>query len=100
MVKRFPHTAIITYGTEGSMVNGEWVEGKTETVEITGRFDPVDTNDVIRINAAGNEVIVRGEFYTSAKKIDGATTLEVPELGIKRNIICWWPWQSHNIISV
>lgn len=100
MVKRFPHTAIITCGTEGGMVNGEWVEGKTETKEITGRFDPVDTDHVIRINSQGNEVIVKGEFYTPEKKIEGATTLEVPELGIERNIICWWPWQSHNVISV
>ncbi|SFK99668.1 hypothetical protein SAMN05216357_11071 [Porphyromonadaceae bacterium KH3CP3RA] len=100
MVKRFPHTAIVTYGTEGGMVNGEWVEGKTETVEITGRFDPVSTNNVIRINDQGNEVIVRGEFYTPIRKIEGATILEVPELGIKRNIICWWPFQSHNVISV
>lgn len=100
MVKRYPHKAIVTYGTEGGLVNGEWVEGKTETIEIVGRFDPVDTSDVIRVNAQGNEVIVRGEFYTQRKKIEGATILEVPELGIKRNIICWFPWQSHNVISV
>lgn len=100
MVKRFPHKALITVETEGRLVNGEWVEGGTDTVEITGRFDPVDTDDVIRVNAAGNEVIVRGEFYTPARKIEGATILEVPKLGIKRNIICWFPWQSHNVISV
>lgn len=100
MVKRFPHKALVTIETEGGLVNGEWVEGKTETVEIIGRFDPVSTNDIIRINAQGNEVIVRGEFYTPARKIEGATILEVPELEIRRNIICWWPFQSHNVISV
>ncbi len=100
MVKRFSHKAIVTYGTEGGVVNGEWVEGKTETVEIIGRFDPIDTNDVIRENPQGKEEIVRGEFYTPVKKIEGAMILEVPELGIKRNIICWWPFQSHNVISV
>lgn len=100
MVKRFRHKALVTVEIAGHLENGEWVEGSTDTVEITGRFDPVDTSDVIRVNAAGNEVIVRGEFYTPIKKMEGATILEVPELGIKRNIICWFPWQSHNVISV
>lgn len=100
MVKRFSHTAIITIETQGELVNGEWVEGGKETVKIIGRFEPVDTNNVIRVNAQGNEVIVHGEFYTQHKKIEGATSIEVPELGIKRNIICWWPYQSHNVISV
>lgn len=100
MVKRYPHIATITGETGGSLVNGEWVEGAPFSVEITGRFDPVDTNYVIRTNTAGDEITVRGEFYTPVKKIEGATILEVPELGIKRNIICWYSWQSHNVISV
>lgn len=100
MVKRYPHIAIVTVETEGGLVDGEWKEGDTDTVEIIGRFDPVDTSDVIRVNAAGNETIVRGEFYTPVQRIEGATMLEVPELGIRRTIICWWPYQSHSLISV
>lgn len=100
MVKRYPHTAIITGETGGSMVNGEWVEGVPVTIEIIGRYDPVSTNNVIRQNALGDEIIVRGEFYTEHYRIEGATTLEVPELGIKRPIICWWSYQTHNVISV
>lgn len=100
MVKRYPHTAKITIQTPGQIINGEWVEGSAQVIEIAGRYDPVNTNDVIRVNSAGNEVIVRGEFYTSHEKIDGAVSLEIAELGINRTIICWWPYQSHSVISV
>ena len=100
MVKRYPHIAIITGESGGSMINGEWVEGTRFTVEIDGRYDPVNTSNVIRVNALGNEVIVRGEFYTQHPRIKGALTLEVPALGIKRQIICWWEYQTHNVISV
>lgn len=100
MVKRYPHTALVTVETDGGLVNGEWVEGKTEDVEIIGRFDPTSTDNIIRLNSMGNEVIVRGEFYTPRKKIEGATKLVIPEMGVSRNIICWHNWQTHNVISV
>jgi hypothetical protein len=100
MVKRYPHTAIVTIITDGGLVNGEWVDGTDSTVEIQGRFDPVDTNDVIRTNPQGNEQIVRGEFYTKRKKAACAVSLEIAELGIKRDIICWWNYQTHSVISV
>lgn len=100
MVKRYPHTAKITVKTDGQLVDGEWVEGSTQVIEIAGRYDPVNTNDVIRENSAGNEVIVRGEFYTNSKRIKGAVSLEIAELGINRTIICWWPYQIHSVISV
>ncbi len=100
MVKRYPHTAIITIKTDGSVVNGEWVEGGTQTVEVVGRYDPVSTNNVIRQNANGAEVVVNAEFYTQSEKIIGAVSIEIASLGIKRNIICWWPYQTHSVISV
>ena len=100
MVKRYPHTAIITIKTDGSVVNGEWVEGGTQTVEVVGRYDPVSTNNVIRQNANGDEVAVNAEFYTQHEKIEGSVSLEIVSLGIKRNIICWWPYQTHSVISV
>lgn len=100
MVKRYPHTAIITLETGGGLVNGEWVEGAKSTIQVKGRFDPVNNSDVIRINSQGDEIIVRGEFYTQSKSVSGATILEVPELGIKRDIICWWDFQTHSVISI
>lgn len=97
---RHPHIAKITVQTKGAIINGEWEDGAKLVYSVKGRYDPLDTNDVIRINEQGNEVVIRGEFYTKQKKIDGAVTLEVPELGIKRNIICWWDYQTHSVISV
>lgn len=100
MVRRHPHIAVITIKTEGVLVDGEWVEGGTEIVEIAGRYDPLNTSNVIRQNENGDEVVVRGEFYTQHEKIVGAVSLEIRSLSIKRNIICWWPFQTHNVISV
>jgi len=100
MVKRYPHKAIITIQTPGQLVDGEWVDGSDQVIEIEGRYDPISTNNVIRMNSAGNEVIIRGEFYTSHKKIDGVISIEIAELGIKRTVVCWWSYQSHSVISV
>jgi hypothetical protein len=100
MVKRYPHTAIIHIKTGGILFNGKWVDGVESIIEINGRFDPIDTNNVIRVNSQGNEKIVQGEFYTKHKKMDGAVSLEVAELGIKRDVICWWDFQTHSVISV
>lgn len=100
MVKRYPHTAKIKVQMPGQLVNGEWIEGSDQVIEIAGRYDPVNTNNVIRQNSAGDEVIVRGEFYTKHEKIDGAVSIEIAELGINRTIICWWPYQSHSVVSV
>lgn len=100
MVKRYPHTAIITIKTEGVLVDGEWVEGGTQIVEVDGRYDPLSTNNVIRQNANGDEIVVHAEFYTQHVNVAGAVSLEIASLGIKRNIICWWPYQTHSVISV
>lgn len=100
MVKRYPHKAIVTIESEGGIVNGEWVEGTTTTVEVVGRFDPVDTDNIIRENSQGAQVVVKGEFFTQHKKLDDAVKIEIAELGIKRDVICWWQYQSHSVISV
>lgn len=102
MVKRHPHIAIVTIMTGGSVVNGEWVEGSTHTVDIVGRYDIVSNlnGDVVRENANGDEMKVKGEFYTQHEKIVGAISLEIASLGIKKNIICWLDYQTHSVISV
>lgn len=100
MVKRYPHKAVLTIESGGEVVNGEWSDGTTTTVEVAGRFDPVDTNNIIRENSQGDQVIVKGEFYTQHKKLENVTRIEIAELGIKYNVICWWQYQSHSVISV
>ena len=41
MVKRYPHTAIVTIEANGHLVNGEWVPGKPVEISVPGRYDPV-----------------------------------------------------------
>ena len=96
---RYPHSAKIIVET-GTVVSGAWVPGTPSESQITGRYEIVSTNNIIRINAAGNEVIVKGEFFTKDQPIAGATKLEIESLGVSKPIICWSEHQSHSVISV
>lgn len=101
MVKRNAHIATVTTISGGSVVNGEWVEGKPSTSEVKGHYDPVNNSrSVLKKNTVGNEVEVHGEFYTRAKVIPGATHLLIASIGIDVNIISWEQYQSHSIIFV
>ena len=56
MVKRYPHTAIVTIEANGHLVNGEWVPGKPVEISVPGRYDPVsDGRIVLKHNSAGDE---------------------------------------------
>lgn len=103
MVKRYPHTAIVTFETDGMLVKGEWVEGKLIELSVTGRYDPVsDSAIVLKRNAAGNETQVHGYFYTKMQPpAEGKfLRLKVVSKGIDVPIICWESYQSHSIINV
>jgi len=103
MVKRHPHTAIVTYETDGKLVDGEWKKGEPGTLSIIGRYDPVSDGRIIKkTNSLGDEKQVHGYFYTKARPdIDiQYQCLRVPALGINVNIICWEPYQSHSVICV
>ena len=100
MVKRHPHTAIITIEAAGKKVNGEWVEGSTSTLNVIGRYDPASAN-TIRFNSKGDEVVVKGEFYTRVKPIAGAVSITVETMGvIDKPIICWDNFQTHCVINI
>ena len=47
MVKRYPHTAIVTIDVNGKTVNGEWVPGKPIEISVPGRYDPVSDGTVV-----------------------------------------------------
>lgn len=65
MVKRYPHTAIVTIDVNGKTVNGEWVPGKPIEISVPGRYDPVSDGTVVyKRNSAGDEAQVHGYFYT------------------------------------
>ena len=59
MVKRYPHTAIVTIDVNGKTVNGEWVPGKPIEISVPGRYDPVSDGTVVyKRNSAGDEAQV------------------------------------------
>ena len=47
MVKRYPHTAIVTIEANGRLVDGEWVSGKLVEISVPGRYDPVSDGRII-----------------------------------------------------
>lgn len=103
MVKRYPHTAIVTIETDGMLVKGEWVAGKPVEITVPGRYDPVsDGTVVLKRNSSGDEKQVHGYFYTKVQPpIDKKfLRLKVVSKGIDVPVICWEPYQSHSIINV
>lgn len=103
MVKRYPHTAIVTIDVAGKVVDGEWVPGEPVKISVTGRYDPVSDGAVVmKRNSAGDEAQVHGYFYTKMQpQVDSKfLRLKVESKGIDVPIICWEPYQSHSIINV
>lgn len=103
MVKRYPHTAVVTIEVAGKVVDGEWVPGEQVKISVTGRYDPVSDGAVVmKRNSAGDEAQVHGYFYTKMQpQVDSKfLRLKVESKGIDVPIICWEPYQSHSIINV
>lgn len=103
MVKRYPDIAIVTVATQGQYIEGEFVEGSPETIAVTGRYDPVNSRaEVLKRNSLGDEMRVRGEFYTKSQPPADRTPthLKIARLNIDVDIISWESYQSHSIISV
>ena len=45
MVKRYPHTAIVTMSAKGQVVDGELVPGIPVEISVSGRYDPVSDGE-------------------------------------------------------
>lgn len=97
-MRRYPHKAVIVIDN-GMVVNGEWQED-TRTVEIIGRYDPANNENLVISNSHGDEKRAKAEFYTSTRKIANAGRLVISELGIDEPIIAWWNFQQHSVIYV
>lgn len=103
MVKRRAYTAVITLEIGGGIVNGEYQEGPTKTIEVKGHYDSAsDSRIIIRRNSNGDEKQISGFFYAGRKpEFEGIPIrLSVLELGIDVPIICWDPYQSHSVINI
>lgn len=95
---RYPHTAIIS-SNDGNVVDGEFVPRTQNTKTIRGRFEASNSNSKIKLNGLGNEVIVRGTFFTSKQQLSG-DTIKIAALAIDSKIICIENFQSYTAIYV
>lgn len=103
MVKRYPHTAIVTIEVAGKLIKGEWIAGEPAEISVPGRYDPVsDGAVVLKRNSSGDEAQVHGYFYTKMQppRDSRFMRLKIDSKGIDVPIICWEPYQSHSIINV
>jgi|WetSurMetagenome_2_1015567.scaffolds.fasta_scaffold131782_3 hypothetical protein len=103
MVKRCPHTAIVTISGKGEWVNGEWKESPSSKITVKGHYDPVNNSRVVvKTNSQGNETEIHGEFFTHQKCPEGITPthLCIDTIAIDVDIVTWENYQTHSIIFV
>lgn len=100
MVKRYSHTAQITTAADGKLVGGEWVEGTSSTEDVKGQYYSSNTGNQVKTNADGKEFIVKGEFSTKRKRIEGATRISIESIGLDAKIESWEQYQTHSVIYV
>lgn len=106
MVARRPkaHAAEVIVSVDGRVENGEWVEGTTRSIPITGRFDHSNSSrHVLKRDSNGNLLEVYGEYYTNVRAPEEglkSAVLHIPGLGIERPIISWENYQTHSVIYV
>ena len=102
MVKRYPHTAIITIEAEGLIVHGEEQQGATSEIVVKGCYFASDRgqHNMIRKNTNGDEIVVRGEFSTKHKPVDSITRIKIDSIGLDAPVICWDKFQTHSVIYI
>lgn len=96
-MKRYPHIAVITIEADGCLVKGEYIEGLKSYLKITGRYE-VTNNDNFTKNRDGNELIVKGIFYTKKRNIDGVKEIIINKES--KSVICWEDFQAYSVIYV
>lgn len=100
MVRRYPHTAIVTIEGKPQLVNGKRVVADSYDIEVHGRYD--SDGKTVKKNALGEEIIIQGAFYTKATPpmADTPMHIQIDPLGIDQPIVSWEPFQTHSIISI
>lgn len=100
MVRRYPHTAIVTVEGEPKLVNGKRVSAESHDVEVHGRYD--SDGKTVKRNELGKETIVQGAFYTKAlAPMEGrAVRIQIASIGLDNPILCWESFQTYSVISV
>lgn len=100
MVKRYPHTAIITIENKPVFENGKRVSVNPDEVKVQGRYDP-DGKTVLK-NDLGKEIIVKGSFYSKKPlAFDGKMVcIRIDSLGLNEPVLSYDIFQSHIVISI
>lgn len=100
MVKRYPHTAIVTVQGTPQLINGKRVSADSHDVEVHGRYD--SDGRTVKKNELGKETVVQGAFYTKAlpPMENRAIRIRIASLGIDRPVISWEPLQTYSVISI
>lgn len=100
MVKRYPHTAIVTMQGAPQLVNGKRVATESRDIEIYGRYD--SDGKTVKKNELGKETIVQGAFYTKASvpMEDRTVRIRIDSIGLDSPILCRESFQTHSVISV
>ena len=96
-MKRYPHIAVVTIEKDGRIEKGEYIEGAKSHIEITGRYEASGNNKVTK-NRDGNEIIVKGAFYTKQHKIDDVNEMMINNES--KSVICWEDFQNHSVIYI
>ncbi|MDY4527774.1 MAG: hypothetical protein SPE11_07670 [Parabacteroides sp.] len=98
MVRRYPHTAVITVET-GHIEQGEYVQDGFREERIQGCYTP-NGSVTVRETSDGDEVTVHGEFFTLCPHIIGATRIRIDRVSLDAKIIGWESYQTHSVIYV
>lgn len=100
MIKRYSHIAIVSGEVGGELVDGEHVKGTTFDMPVKGQYFSDNSGRQVKRNHLGEEFIVKGEFTTQQKKIDGVTHIQINSIGLDEKIECWEQFQTHSVIYI
>lgn len=100
MVKRYSHIAIVSGETDCKLEHGEYIPGSKIEFEVKGQYFQDNTGNQKRYNPDGGEIIIKGEFSTLHKKIDGVTRIMIESMGLDALIVEWTQFQTHSVIYI
>lgn len=95
MVKRYPHYACPEKSTS-TVVDGELVSGNDAFYSIKGRFEDTLGSNSYVVGANGDNIQVKGKFFTQTKAMPD--TEELIYNGTTFKIINWYDNQANSVI--
>lgn len=100
MIRRYSHIAIVTIESQGELNNGEYIPGPTSEKSVKGQYFASNSGNQVKENRDGNQFNVKGEFSTTAKKVEGATRIKIDSISLDAKIESWEQFQTHSVIYI